>query len=471
MPTEPPPAAPDANPPKLRGLWGVMQPDAPVEQAISSTEPSAQEPSTAETAAVAEENPSAPKGLWGVMQTSAAVESVAAQHAPIVDESTPAAEPAAADVNHPSPKSLWELMRADVAEAVIENVESPEATVLEPDADPIDEAEEPALVSPLGRPARFAVPRSVPLDAKAPLLPLICGASAVPLAALAYFPGLWMSVPAALGGFVAVLTAVGIGIERNSASRRKLLAALAGGLGLMGVLAGPLVFTPLGNQHRESASPRITELHLRKIGTGLDRFHQERATFPVGGTTIRDADGRERGGHGWLTALLPFVDANDVYLRIDLALPFEDPANRAALSTPIEMYFAAGGNREPLPSGFAVSHFAGVGGEVTNARGEVLAAGVLTQNRAIGRDEVRDGLSQTLVAGEIPGGYPPWGDPGNFRTTGRGLNREPRGFGNAAGTGATMLFADGSVRFFSNRTDPELLRRLSTRDGSDGVGR
>ena len=44
-----------------------------------------------------------------------------------------------------------------------------------------------------------------------------------------------------------------------------------------------------------------------------------------------------------------------------------------------------------------------------------------------------------------------------------------RAFGNADGTGALFLMADGSVRFFSNKTSRKILEKLSTRDGADFV--
>jgi len=472
MSTDPPPAAPDANRPRLRGLWGMMPSDAPTNgEAEASTPDTGESPPSTKPADVAEADRSAPKGLWSVMRTDATTEP-AAEPAPVTSaESLSEVESTAvAHAGHSAPKSLWEVMRSGEAdEAVVEEVES-----VIPHAEPWTESPEadasvPSLhgVQPVG----FAGSRLSTLDNRPPIWPLVCGALAATLSVLAALPGFWMSVPAALSGFLAVLWAVSIWTEKQTSSHRRSLAALAGALGALGLIAGPLVFTPLGNRWRETASPQITERHLRKIGAALDRHHQERGAYPPGGTTIRDADGRERGGHGWLTALLPYVDARGVFQQIDLSLPYDDPVNRPPLATPIEAYHAAGGDRTPHASGLAVAHFAGVGGDVVNPRGEVLGAGIFTRNRAVQKDEIRDGLSQTLVAGELPGGYPPWGDPENFRTVGRGLNREARGFGNAAATGATMLFADGSVRFFSNRTDPELLRRLSTRDGADGVGR
>jgi prepilin-type processing-associated H-X9-DG protein len=137
------------------------------------------------------------------------------------------------------------------------------------------------------------------------------------------------------------------------------------------------------------------------------------------------------------------------------------------MSTPVLVFFAAGGNRARTGGGFAVTHFAGVGGEVSTGRGEKPSAGIFRAGKPLTKEDVTDGLSTTFAAGEIGGQYPAWGDPENLRVPQLGLNKDPRGFGNAARTGAIMLFADGHVKFFPNATDPEVLRRLSTRNAGD----
>jgi hypothetical protein len=75
--------------------------------------------------------------------------------------------------------------------------------------------------------------------------------------------------------------------------------------------------------------------------------------------------------------------------------------------------------------------------------------------------------SPMLIVGEINQSIPAWGEPGNIRSVGEGLNREWHGFGNPDGNGATFLHADGSVKFYSNKVDRRVLEQLSTRDGGE----
>jgi hypothetical protein len=99
--------------------------------------------------------------------------------------------------------------------------------------------------------------------------------------------------------------------------------------------------------------------------------------------------------------------------------------------------------------------------------GQTVNLGIFDGGAKVSRADFSDGLSQTLIAGEIPEGYRPWGEPGNWRTVGEGLNRGTSSFGNTEKTGALFLRADGSVSFLSNQIDPDVLKRLSTRDGKD----
>lgn len=291
---------------------------------------------------------------------------------------------------------------------------------------------------------------------------LLLGLLALPLSGFAFLSGMFGGLPSALCGFASLGLTFSVWTQSRSSSAARARASVGGALALIGLVLGPFVIAPAGNAHREDLAIRPTQRNLAAIGQGLDAHHQEHDAYPVGGTVML-LDGRRRGGHSWMTRLLPYIDQTAVYEQIQLDLPYDDDANLAAMGVPIESYFAAGGDRKPLAGKYAVSHFAGVGGMLTSSTGERLPAGIFEQNRAVRQRDLLRGLSQSWIVGELPGGYPPWGDSENWRTVTRGLNRDTRGFGNAAGNGAVLLFADGQARFFSNKTDPALLQRLSAR--------
>ena len=298
---------------------------------------------------------------------------------------------------------------------------------------------------------------------------LWCGIVAILSTALSLLPNFLTSLPATALGFVAIISCylalTGAGRREISKSTRGL--CLFGMLlGTTGIFLGPLFIAGLGRNFREAGGQQVTRQHLQLIGEGLDRHYTQHDGYPIGGAFARNDAGVIVGQHGWMTFLLPFVGESNLYQQIDQSKAFDDPVNRNAMGRNVSLYFAAGGDRARIGDGFAVSHFAGLGGEVDDAKG-LSHLGIFERDVAVKRDEILDGLSNTLIVGELAGPYPPWGDPENWRKIGRGLNRDVNGFGSYGGQGATFLLADGSVKFFTNKTDPKLLEQMSTRDGGE----
>jgi hypothetical protein len=95
------------------------------------------------------------------------------------------------------------------------------------------------------------------------------------------------------------------------------------------------------------------------------------------------------------------------------------------------------------------------------------AAWLATSPEPLVEHRLTDGLANTLLAGEASSTLRPWGDPDNLRDPALGVNQAADGFGGPDGRGGLMLLADGSVRFLSRDTDPEVLRALATYAGGD----
>lgn len=442
---------------------------------------------------VGESPPAKPKlrGLWTVMQPA---ETAVEAHSPPVSKQEARSEPATTSTNDaaavkdqeiPATRGLWSLMRAptpaaaskEVADAddlvPMEIVEPVEVHVddVERETEPVEAALEIATELPaadsLGEEFEFGNDE-ISRPASRGWQVLWLGLIALPLAATAWFGLLWTALFTAVCGFGALILAAVEWTTTGPVHRGKRTKVIIGAAaGTLALILGPYVFGPLGNAAREARSGRNTQRHLQQIGTALLQFHEKSNEFPAGGTLLRDAEGRSRGGHSWMASTLPFLGVKTLFQQIDFSQPYDEPVNRVAMSTPVIMFFAAGGNRAMNGGGFAVTHFAGVGGDIASGRGEKQAAGIFRNGNPLTKEDVTDGLSATFAAGEIGGQYPAWGDPENLRVPQLGLNKDARGFGNAVRTGANMLFADGHVKFFPNATDPEVLRRLSTRNAGD----
>jgi hypothetical protein len=191
--------------------------------------------------------------------------------------------------------------------------------------------------------------------------------------------------------------------------------------------------------------------NLRQIGLATLGYTGQHKTLPAGAAFDRQG----RALHGWQTALLPYIEQEELHKRIKHDLPWSHPANAAAFRTVVRTYQHPLGEPKIAPSGLALSHYA--------ANVHVLGGNVPRSPEQIGADR---GTSRTILAGEVAAGFRPWGDPINWRDPAQGIHRSPHGFGSPLGPGKPTQFvmADGSVRTFTADTDPEFLELLASPD-------
>jgi hypothetical protein len=509
--TDSPPDS-DPTPPKPRGLWSLMGASAepvgePAEPAIPADieeETSTQEPPPPEMPDIPEAPTPRQRGLWGVMGKASADESAPAKPDPKLDAEpkTPEIEswsdgpparrrlfdvmPRATDqtsgefgarINRVSISGMFNDDSTDPPEEVAELVDVPDEEIEEPEEvvevesipdvvlthpEPMEIINLDELESPRHRLIERQADKQVQISAAS-------GIAALAASFLSLLSSVFAGLPAPALGFAAIiagfLVMTGPG-RRHLSSRSRALSIVGMLCGTVGIFLGPLLITGLGRGLREPKGEELTRTHLNEISDGLELHYKQHDAYPIGGTFSRNAAGVIHGQHGWMTFLLPFVGEAELYQRIDQAKPFDDPVNRNAMGTNINIYFAAGGNRSRNGDGFAIAHYAGVGGEI-NEGNRLAHLGIFERDAAVKRNEVTDGLSNTLIIGELAGTYPPWGDPENWREIGRGLNKDGNGFGSHSKQGAMFLLGDGTVKLFPNKTDPKLLEKMSTRDGAE----
>ena len=168
--------------------------------------------------------------------------------------------------------------------------------------------------------------------------------------------------------------------------------------------------------------------------------------------------------HSWETALLPYLEQKQLASQIKHDVPWDAPENEACFQQPVNVFLhpsvtrASGETGRFDERGFALSHYA--------ANGWVLGA-----DNSFTIKEITDGTSNTIMAGEVRENFKPWGDPSNFRDPMLGINKSPNGFGGPYRNldGANFLLVDGSVRFISDKVDPNVLKALSTPAGGENV--
>ena len=294
------------------------------------------------------------------------------------------------------------------------------------------------------------------------------GILSILLAGLNLLPSFAAKFPATFAGGYALL----LGYQTLGSNRRlrnpvpQILAPVGMFLGLVGIFAGPAWLNELGESWRNRSTREVIESNLGSISKALNEYAIEKGSYPAGGTFTVNDEGLEVGMHGWMTSLLPYLGYTEIYASIELSKPWNYDANSAAMSRPIPTFLIPSVPHEPTGRGLATAHYSGIGGLIQTEQG-LLPTGIFNKNASVRIEEVSDGMSQTLIAGEIARALPAWGDPENWRTIEGPLNKRLSSFGNAAGTGAHFLLGDGSVRFFSNKTSPDVLQKLATRNAGD----
>lgn len=190
--------------------------------------------------------------------------------------------------------------------------------------------------------------------------------------------------------------------------------------------------------------------------------------------------------HSWQTQLLPYFGHQELYDKFRFEQPWSQSQNLKLAHTLVPQFLNPADDRhrwEGYPyNGTALTHYVGMSG-VEEKRTDVAAkfprsdnrAGVFGYDRIADRNEITDGLSQTVMilgSGEMAG---PWAQGGGYTVRGA---REPyfdplTGFGSRglSQPGTLAVFADGSVREISSNVSPEIFRAMCTIHGAETVDR
>jgi hypothetical protein len=183
---------------------------------------------------------------------------------------------------------------------------------------------------------------------------------------------------------------------------------------------------------------------LERLGTRLSDYHDRHGHWP----TEKPATDPAQPGLSFLAALEP---GGEETARRRVVAEFLNP-NLAATMT---------------AEGIGVTHFVGVAGVGEDGPELPLdhpRAGIFGAGRVTRRDDVTDGLSQTMLMLGVETRLGPWAAAGT--ATMRPLTQEPYvhgpdGFGTGQDDGMFVLMADGSVKFLNAATHPVLLRRMA----------
>jgi len=191
--------------------------------------------------------------------------------------------------------------------------------------------------------------------------------------------------------------------------------------------------------------------NLKQIGLALHNYHEAYGEFPPAYTV--DAQGKPL--HSWRTLILPYLDQAPLYQKINLAKPWDDPANADAFKSFPPTYSCPSTNNPP-----GMTTYLAVTGENSCFRPG--------QSRMI--SEITDGISNTLMVVDITQTHAVhWMSPQDAdEVLLLGMAGEVKDLQHTGGFQGAL--ADGSVRFFSVNFPATTLKALISISANDTVG-
>lgn len=211
------------------------------------------------------------------------------------------------------------------------------------------------------------------------------------------------------------------------------------------------IFLPSVNRGREPARRAQCRNNLKQIGLALHNYHDAWGTFPPAYTV--GADGKRL--HSWRTLLLPYLDQQALYARIDLSKAWDDPVNLEAFKASAPVYHC--------PSLLAPN-------DKTTYLAVVTPHSVLRAGSSCRIRDITDGTSNTLVVIESRAEHAvPWMAPQDANESVVSALRTAKSKHNHVGGGHALL-TEGAVRFISENIEVTTLLGLTTVAGGEKVG-
>lgn len=216
-------------------------------------------------------------------------------------------------------------------------------------------------------------------------------------------------------------------------------------IGIIGLLIALLL--PAVRTAREPARRSQCANNLKQIGLALRNYESVYHSLPPAYTV--DADGKPL--HSWRTLILPYLEQQALYKKIDLSKPWNHPANKEAYETNISAYRCPSVNCPP-------GH--------TNYLAVVAPHGCFRATEPRKLSEITDAPDLTLMVMEVDSEHcVPWMSPQDVSDEWI-VNIEAVKTLPHPG-GAQAVCVSGAVRFLQSSTKAAALRALISIDGHD----
>jgi prepilin-type processing-associated H-X9-DG protein len=210
--------------------------------------------------------------------------------------------------------------------------------------------------------------------------------------------------------------------------------------------------------------------HLRRLaGMALGDYAKGREAYPAGTVANKDLPPERR--LSWVVEVLhrPGLNRGDLAVALDRSAAWDAKVNQKVTRTMIVTLLCPGIAAEAADDPSGRLHYLGIAGVGTDAatlEADNVRAGVFRYNSPTPLAAISDGFSNVLLLMESGFNVGPWGAGGPTSVRAVVPGQQPyigpeRPFGAGHLGGVNVAFADGSVRYLTDRIDPTVLEMLA----------
>jgi hypothetical protein len=228
---------------------------------------------------------------------------------------------------------------------------------------------------------------------------------------------------------------------------------------------------------REASARLACANNLKQVGLATLNYADQKEGFPQAAFPNPDLPPEQR--LSWFVSIVPWVEANDLYSRLDRQKGWDAEENRYLALTEFNTYHCPGYPDSLPDSTFTPSHYLGITGLGQDAAAlakDDPRAGFFGYERNLRMEELKDrGLNTLLIVLESSHATGSWTAAGPPTLGSLNADEVPylgagqRFGGNHPGS-APALFADASIRNIANSIDPAVLEACARINGPRDVG-
>ena len=210
------------------------------------------------------------------------------------------------------------------------------------------------------------------------------------------------------------------------------------------------ILLPAVQSARGAARRASSTNNMRQIMLALHNYHDVHKKFPPAYAT--DENGNPTVS--WRVLILPYLEQQVLYEKFKLDEPWDSPNNKQWSAVVVPTYHSPGSGTE-----MGMTNYLGVFGE--NA--------IFTGKDGTRIADIRDGTSNTIAVVEVSDEEAvPWAKPADYKYD---PDDPMAGLGGLWPRGFIAALADGSVRYINEGIDPEILKRLFSRNDGEVIDR